>query len=137
MVEPLSTTASIIAVLQLTGTVIGYIRDTRGASSDRKRILEETTGTHYLIYLLKDHLESQQCGDTNEIIKWLEAPNGPLVQFKIVLEHLARKLRPVDGMQKIGKALIWPFQYQEVKEILSTIERQKSLFNLALHQDHM
>ena len=70
-------------------------------------------------------------------MKSLNVPTGPLEQFKIALEHLASKLAPVDGLRKVGKALAWPFQKTEIQDILNMIERQKSLFNLALQNDHM
>ena len=58
-------------------------------------------------------------------------------QFKRALEQLASRLEPSKGPKMVGKALAWPFQTEEIKEILSTIERQKSLFDLALQNDHM
>jgi hypothetical protein len=64
-------------------------------------------------------------------------PKGPLEQFKGALEQLASRLEPSKGVKKVGRALTWPFQTEEIKEILSTIERQKSLFDLALQNDHM
>lgn len=64
-------------------------------------------------------------------------PKGPLEQFKAALEQLASKLASVKGLKKVEKNLIWPFQEQEVTEILSTIERQKSLFALIVINDHV
>jgi len=138
MADPLSIAASIIAVLQLTGTVIGYINDTKDAGEERKRILNETKNIHYLLYLLKDNVERPQWDDTwLETMRSFSAPEGPLEQFKLELERLASKLKPTAGLKKIGKALTWPFQKEEVKDILAGIERQKSLFGLALQNDHM
>lgn len=64
-------------------------------------------------------------------------PNGPLEQFKAALETLAAKLAPADGLKKLRKSLMWPFQEKEIKDILSTIERQKALFGLARQNDHL
>jgi hypothetical protein len=125
---------SIITLVQFTGTVIGYINDVKGASEERKRILDELSSTHYLLFLLKDKAEAKEWGDT---IKSLAIPKGPLEQFKDALERLASKLAPAEGLKKVGRALTWPFQKDDVKYILSTIERQKSLFSLALQNDHV
>lgn len=39
--------------------------------------------------------------------------------------------------QKIGRILAWPFKKQEAKDLLDSIERQKSLFVLALQNDNL
>jgi hypothetical protein len=133
--DPLSAIASVIAVLQLTGTVIGFMKDTTGARDDRKRILEEFHGIHYLLFLLKDEVDRQLRGSTvSESIKQLQVP---LQQFESALDRFAKKLKPAQGFKKLGKAMIWPFQKEDVKDILSTLERYKSLFNMALQNDHM
>jgi len=133
MGDPLGTTASIVAVLGLTDTVVKYLNDVKDASEDRKKILLEISNAHGLLYTLKDLAERQPSGN----VKSLDVPNGPLAQFKSALERLAVKLAPVTGRKKIEKALGWPFQKEDVADILRTIERQKSLFILALQEDHM
>lgn len=60
MTDPLSTSASIIAVLQLTGTVVQYLNDAKGASEDRQRILAEISSTSGVLFLLKDLAERAQ-----------------------------------------------------------------------------
>lgn len=136
--DPLSIAASTIAVIQLAANVIQYIIDAKDAGDDRQRILYEITSVHGFLYLLKNKAEQPQWDETFfETMKSLNAFRGPLEQFKIVLERLATKLRPTQGLKKFGKALTWPFQKQEIEDILSSIERQKSLFSLALQNDHM
>jgi hypothetical protein len=138
MADPLSTSASIIAVLQLSGTIIQYLNDVKGASEDRYRLLNEVASISGLLYFLKDRATQSQYGDSwSMTLASLNTPQGPLEQFKSALERLALKLAPVEGWRRAGKALAWPFRKEEIKEILSTIERHKSLFNLALQNDHM
>ena len=138
MADPLSISASIIAVIQLAGTVVKYLNDVKTAAQDHQRILSELSSTSGVLVLLKDLAERSQCGDAWSLtIKSLNVPNGPLEQFKTALEHLALKLAPAIGLKKVGKALAWPFQKAEIQDILNMIERQRSLFNLALQNDHM
>lgn len=138
MTDPLSISASIIAVLQLSGTVIEYLNDVKGASEDRYRLLNEVTSISGLLYFLKDRATQSQYGDSwSTTLASLNTPKGPLEQFKSALERLTLKLAPVEGWRKGGKALAWPFRKEEIKEILSAIERHKSLFSLALQNDHM
>ena len=41
--DPLSISASIVALVQLTGTVVEYLHGMKGASEDRQNILSELT----------------------------------------------------------------------------------------------
>src|SRR5579862_3664474 len=140
MADPLSITASVISILRLTETVIHYLLDVKGAGKDRDTILTEITSTHSFLFLLQGKAEksgAQWDERFFQTMKALNGPKGPLEQFKLALEQLAIKLTPVTGLKKLGKALAWPFESKEIKNILSKIERQKSLFLLALQNDHM
>jgi hypothetical protein len=138
MAEAVGLAASIISILQLSASIIKFIGETKGSSDNRNRLLTEIASTQGFLYALKDKAESPQCDDKIfQTMRALNQPNGPLEQFKQALERLASKLKPAENMKKIGKALIWPFQKAEIKEVILTIERQKSLFNLALQNDHM
>ncbi len=136
--DPLSISASIITILQLTGKVVQYLNNVKGGDDDRKRILDELTYTHVLLFQLKDLADREHGRDTVLVtMESLALPKGPLEQVKMALEALASKLAPVQGLRKLGKALLWPFEKGEIKEILATIERQKTHFSLALQKDHM
>jgi hypothetical protein len=138
MADPLSISASIIAVIQLSGTVIEYLNGVKAASEDRQRLLNEVASISGFLHILKDRAEQSQQGNSwSSTLKSLDGPKGPLAQFKIALERLTSKLAPVVGLRKAGKAITWPFQKEEIKELLATIERLKSLFSLALQNDHM
>jgi len=138
MMDPLSISASIIAVLQLGATVVGYLSNVPGASRDRQNILLEVCSARGILISLKDLGEKVQWTNSWTLtVKSLSIPDGPLDQFKRALERLALKLAPAEGWRKAGRTFAWPFQKEEVKEILSTIGRQKTLFSLALQNDHM
>ena len=61
--------------------------------------------------------------------------NGPLEQLQQALLRIVAKIEPADGIRKIGKHVRWKFEKAEIDEILSRIERLKSLINLALSND--
>ena len=138
MIDDLSLAASIIAIVQITGDVINYIETVKSASATRKKVLEELQIVHSLLYRLRDRAEAP-CLDKTAInsLEWLTIANGPIDQFKTTLERLFEKLKPAKGPGKLlNPVLIWPlFQKEEVNEILDSIERQKSFFNLALQHD--
>lgn len=137
MAEAVGVAGSIVAIIQLTTTVLQYIHKVRDASEERLRIHDEISSAGFLLYILKDRAENAQSEETLSTVKSLNVPSGPLEQFKAALERLTARLAPVQGLKTVGKAVAWPFKKAEVKEILSTIERQKSLFNLALQNDHV
>jgi hypothetical protein len=138
MSDPLSISASVTSILQLTGTIVQYLNDIKGFTEERNMIIEEVSSISGFLYILKDLAERPQGEKTwSATVTSLNVPNGPLEQFRIVLEQLASKLEPVRGLKKIGKQLAWPFQKNEAKNILNTVERQKTIFNLALQNDHM
>jgi hypothetical protein len=137
MVDPLALSQGIITVLQLTVTVINYLKDAKHASADRKTILDEVECIRSLLSILNEKATSPESKEKwHETLKSLNGPNGPLEQCKLLLEGLVSKLRPADGLKKVGIALFWPFQKQDIKDILSNMERQKTLFLLALQNDH-
>lgn len=138
MADPLSITSGITALLQLTGNIIQYLNQVRGASEDCRRVIMEVTSVSGFLYMLKDSAE-RFGSDSSSLtaIASLAVPSGPFDQFKATLEQLVSKLAPVQGLKKAGKALAWPFQQGEIREILSRIERQKSMFALALQNDNL
>lgn len=138
MADPLSIASGITALLQLTGSIIQYLRQVRGASEECRRVMMEVTSVSGFLYMLKDSAERFQSDNVSwTAITSLAVPNGPLDQFKAALEQLASKLAPVEGLKKAGRALAWPFQQGEIKEILTRIERHKSMFALALQNDNL
>ena len=130
---------SITTLLRLTSTVITYLNDVRGASEDRGRILSEIASVNSIFYILQEQADQQN--DTwSSTFQSLKLPEGPLAQFRMALERLASKLAPSarsTRLKKLGNAMAWPFQKGEIKEILGSIERLKTLLTLARQHDHM
>ena len=63
--------------------------------------------------------------------------DGPLDRYKSALEKLVGKIMPGHGLRKIGQALVWKFTKEDVSDLLSQIERVKSLVDIALGLDEM
>ena len=136
--DPLSISASITALLQLTATVIQYLNLVKGAPKDRQKLLSEVCNVSGMLYILEDQASQAKQGDGwSSTFLSLNGPNGPIKQFKTALERLEEKLKPVERLGKVVKAVAWPFQKDEIIEILNFIERQKTLFILARQNDHM
>jgi hypothetical protein len=137
--DPLSVTASIIAILQLSSKVIGYLNDVKEASKDRARCAIEATNLHSLLTNLRFRLEE---GDVSTpwftAIRGLNTENGPLDQFKEALQLLQDRM--IERKSRFGQAvnvLTWKFRKEEIDPILQTMERLKTLVGIALQMDHL
>lgn len=136
--DPLSATASIIAILQLSAEVLSYLNDVKDASEGRAQCAIEASNIHNLLTNLRFRLEeghSHQSWFT--AVQALAVENGPLDQFKQALETLQTKMTDRGRLKKAGKALIWKFRKEEVDTILARMERLKTLTEIALQIDHL
>lgn len=135
--DPLSATASIIAILQLSNKVLGYLNDVNDASKDRAKCTIEASNLHSLLLNLRFRLEE---GSANApwytAVRALAIENGPFDQFKQALELLQARMTEKDRLKKAGEALVWRFKKEEVADILGRIERLKTLVHIALEMDH-
>ncbi|OBT78240.1 hypothetical protein VF21_03031 [Pseudogymnoascus sp. 05NY08] len=138
--DPLSVTASIIAILQVTATLINYANDVKDAPKDRARFAMEASSLSSLLLNLRYQIEEENCEKSNEAwtreVTLLGVPDGPLDQYRRALEKLKLKIVSGKGLVKIGGALWWSFTKEEVAGILLRIERLKSLIQIALQMDH-
>jgi hypothetical protein len=135
MMDPLSASASVTSILQLCSAVIKYLSDVKDSQDDRRNLMVEIITIKGLLSTLQ---ELSQPGEAwLETVQSLSVANGPLEQCGSMLKCLEEKLSPAVGPHKVIKALVWPFQKGEVKDILRTIGRLKTLFVLALQRDHL
>jgi len=136
--DPLSITVYVLTLLQLTEKVIEYARQTKDSPKERTRVLQEASGLLGLLVTLKSLV-----GNCDPQDPWMRATsrlatsNGPLEQYGSALEKLIGKITPGDGLRKIGQALVWKFTREDISDLLSQIERVKSLIDIALGMDEM
>jgi hypothetical protein len=135
--DPLSITASIVAVLQLTHAVIGYLIDVKDAPRDRAQCALEASNLYNLLVTLRLRLEESSDELWYAEVRALDVENGPLDQYKHALEQLQKKISSGSGIKKIGNTLWWKFSKEEVTSILSRMERLKKLVQIALEMDHL
>ncbi|KAK5202654.1 hypothetical protein LTR41_011600 [Exophiala xenobiotica] len=136
--DPLSMTASIIAVLQLTSTLASYINETRHATAEQKKVAVEAGNIYGLLTNLRFQVEEARSNDPwfNQV-KLLGVPNGPLDQFKSVLESMVSQLSTSGKRNQVKSALLWKFTKKEVEYALARMERLKTLISCALTNDLM
>ncbi len=136
MADPLSVTASIIAVIQLSSDVVKYINGVHGATKERKRLRDEVRACEFILRQLKDDAGDRDQGKAwSETIKALESTDAPLGRLWLALNIVKAKLELKTGLEKTLASLKWPFNGKEVEKIISAIEREKTLLHLALAND--
>jgi hypothetical protein len=143
--DGLSVAASIIAVLQLTGAVIGYLNDVKDAPNECQQCAIEASNLQSLLINLLYQLNQGQTGDRwYTAVRALDVENGPLDQYKQALEQLRSKVeiqdgiqKVKDGIQKVKRRLLWKFSKEEVTSILARMERLKTHVSFALQMDQL
>jgi hypothetical protein len=139
MADPLSATASIIAVLQLSAKVLQYLRGVTGAPKERSRLILEISSLRGVLETLQDTLNDATTKAWASTRTSLVDPQGPLTLLETSLKEIVRKVgkhsRSPSKIDTLANSLRWPFKEREIEKLLSVIERQKSLLLLAFDND--
>jgi hypothetical protein len=150
--DPLSVTASIIAVLQATNTVISICYDYSSAIKNSPweltRVTEETKNLRSVLETLEQLSKKAESADPTAksqlpALRLLcESDTSPLAACLLELEALEKKLAPPNWSRQSGskkralvQALGWPLREGDTKKILGNIERVKATLNLAITAD--
>ncbi|KAK4167514.1 ankyrin repeat-containing domain protein, partial [Cladorrhinum sp. PSN259] len=136
--DPLSLTASLIAISQLTAVIVDYLGKVRNAPKERSQIAIEVSNIYHLLTTLRYRFEDGEFDeDWCQAISMLAAQNGPLNQYQQALESIKKKVEKSDRFSSFAASILWPFSKGELSELLSTIERLKTLVLVALETDHL
>jgi hypothetical protein len=112
MADPLSIASGIIAVLQLTSSVVKYLRDVSDSSGYKNGMLLELSGTKGILETLHDL--SQGAGEDELFLSSLRLLQEPLRNYEALLKRLDAALAPAHRFKKVGKAFKWPFEKADV-----------------------
>ena len=136
--DPLSITGTLIAVLQITTSVISILYDYRsGVASASREVIQITEALNSLKDVLESILrliETTKAGELSTI-ELLVKDGGSLQSCQVELERLRVKLEPEKGWRKLRNSLIWPLKEGEMRRSLEGLERWKSIMQLALSAD--
>lgn len=136
--DPLSVTASIVAIVQLSTKALGYLDYVKDASKDRTRWTTEILNLCNLLYRLRDRVEEGYLDKSwFADVQALAVKGGPFDQFKQALETLHAKIADSGRINRAGEVLMWKSKKEEVASILGQIERVKTLIEFALQMDHL
>lgn len=139
--DPLSITASAIAILQVSGVIINACYDYRSrvkdSAKDASRIINELNSLRSIIeslfVLLEEEPENKPSDQSN--LQKLAQVGGVLETCKVGLEALEKKLEPKEGWRAVRAAVFWPLKEADIAKALQQIDRTKSSLQLALAVD--
>lgn len=149
--DPLSITASLIAVLQISGTVISalykYRNGVKSATKDAARIITELNSLRSILENLLQAVEKEDSkassrggGSRLANFQALTQPNGELKRCQADLEAVSVKLGGDDAallsdQKKMRRALVWPFKEKDVEKLLQGVQKAKGTMQFALSAD--
>jgi hypothetical protein len=113
-----------------------YLGGVKDASNELRKLVDELHSLAQVLFVLQDHAR----GDgllRSAALQRLNDQNGPLSGCALELKTLQRKLEPKPGLRGMVKYLLWPLKEKETLKYIDSIERYKSLFNLALTTDYL
>lgn len=120
MADPLSISASIVAIIQMTSTIIGYLSDLKDAPEDRKQLLNEVVNVHCLVnilqalarqpgpgFIIAGNLEKAEWkSGWLETLQTLDRPGGLFEEIHCALKRLESKLAPAHGRNKVARSFL-------------------------------
>ena len=134
--DPLSMTAGIVALLQLTTTLTSYINDLRQATKEQAAVAIEASNLYCLLTSLRFRVEAAHSDDPwLSQVKMLGVTNGPLDQFRSKLQKVVDHIPSSRRRDRIKLAVMWTLTKAEVDKLLGQIERMKTFINCAMTND--
>ncbi|KAF8243945.1 vegetative incompatibility protein HET-E-1 [Wilcoxina mikolae CBS 423.85] len=137
--DPLSLTASIIAVVQISKEILTlcgkYAVDVKDARSDIERLSSEVTAFHDVLNKVKDLAEGPNAAELptlKTLIPTIDKSCSELEDLKTRLIPGKRR----NAMKRLGlRALKWPFKSGDVNKFIETLDSRKSTISMALNAD--
>lgn len=132
-----SAAASFIALIQISAKLVALCRNYSSEVKEAKRDIQQFRNEVTTLDLILVNLRELVDTSDGTILPILDTS---LKQCQSTLEELVRKLEKAEGndntMGRLGlRALKWPFNSNDVKKAIETIEKHKTMFNLALTAD--
>lgn len=136
--EAVGLVASIPALVKLAKDVILFVKEAKDASAERQKFIGELSGLSGLLSTLCEFInDTDPANPWRHGVEGLTVKGGPLDQFLLALLNIRAKVKPGSSMRKFGQALAWKLIKDDINNLLSQIERVKSLIVIALDMDQM
>lgn len=134
-------TASLISIVDAAWKVSQYLKDVKKGGSERQQLDGEVLSIYHLFHGLRDQFSEEITQDDEAYlrpIRTLLEPNGVISQLKSTLEDITAKLHKASETKvgRISQSFLWPFQKDDVKDLIQRLDRLKTSVTLALGQVH-
>lgn len=137
--DPLSISASIVALLQVSGNVINLISTITSSSAEIRCLAVEISTTRALLSSIADIAEVNETW--NENLRRLTVEDGPMQMLDALLSKLERRLnqevRVKSDLRQLRKKLSWPWRVEETRQMVNTARETRGLLAGALAVDHL
>lgn len=137
--DPLSISASIIALLQVSGKVIDLISAITSSSAEIRCLVIEISTTRALLSSIADIAGVDETW--NENLRRLTIEDGPMQMLDGLLSELERRLGREVRMKgepgHLRKKLSWPWRAEETRQMVRTAREARGLLAGALAVDHL
>jgi hypothetical protein len=125
--DGLSVAASIIAVIQITSTVIKILSDVKDAPKECRTCRKEASSFNTLLFNLDDFIKSSTSAEPwFDKVNALAAADGPLDQYRLALESLLAKVETTSKLRKAFNAILWTKVKEDISVVLLRMERAKT-----------
>jgi hypothetical protein len=126
----LGVTGSIIACVQLAGTLLKRVGPSDHSKKDLNSILKVLYGFRGAYEGIKSYYALNEEDEAR--LSALKELEGPLRDCKVALEVLEERLKSVNF---VGQYIVGSFWDRRLRKLLQRLEDAKDLFELALHAD--
>lgn len=137
--DPLSISASIVALLQLSGKVIDVLSAITSFSAETRSLTIEINTTRALLSSIAEIASVDETWDQN--LRTLTVQDGPMQILDSLLSKLERRLsREVEaksGLGQLKRKIVWPWRVDETRQMVRTAREARGLLAGALAVDHL
>ncbi|KAF3940520.1 hypothetical protein ABW19_dt0207180 [Dactylella cylindrospora] len=142
MGDPLSTAASVIAVIQVSGFLLStlgkYVKDVKDAKKDVKLLQQEVESLERVASDTRKFVEKY----TEKTLPNRETLRNALDECEDRMRRINKELeggtkRSFLRKLKISRSLEWPFDKEEVEDMIRDLERYKGTISLSIQTNHI
>lgn len=127
--------AEVVQVIDVTSKVVYFLNNLKDAPSDQAMLMREAISLLALFADLRYRVEGTI--STDPWFTSLGGDEGPLMDFTKAMEAKSIKLTQVTRVVNQGTVLRWTLNKNEIDDVLSRIERMKTVVGLALQRYHL
>lgn len=137
--DPLSVTASVVAILQAASSVISILSDFKEASPGINAVITEVKHVRLVVSALQSYVDrSRQLRSGRAALVQVDDVVAVLTQTVLVFSELeatffvSRKSKNSNLFSRLGKQLAWTWQQGGINRLVDQLQEQKLSLNLLL-----